>query len=99
MKRTAMLTTFSLVVGVGSQVHASSASSACTADEQPTAPSQVAESLGSRIESGLKDLEIAKARAFKADEERIKAICATMNCAMPELTTTPLQVTCNTGSC
>jgi hypothetical protein len=46
MKRTAMLMTFSVVVGVGSQVHAGCASSACTTDERPTAPSQVAESLG-----------------------------------------------------
>jgi hypothetical protein len=100
MKRTAMLITFSLVVGVGSQVHAGCASSACTTDEQSMAPAQVAEPLGSRIESALTDLEIAKARAFKGDEERIKAICAAMNCARPELTvTTPLQATCNTGSC
>jgi hypothetical protein len=58
------------------------------------------ESLGSRIENELKDLGIAKARAFKADQERTNAICTTMNCEKPEpRTTTPSQAACNTGSC
>jgi hypothetical protein len=47
------------------------------------------ETLGSRIENELKDLGIAKARAFEADQERINAICATLNCEKPELKATP----------
>jgi hypothetical protein len=57
------------------------------------------ESLGSRIENELKDLKIAKARAFKADQERINAICATMNCEKPEPTAATPQAACITGSC
>ena len=54
----------------------------CTVRKSP-------ETLGSRIENELKDLGIAKARAFEADQERINAICATLNCEKPELKATP----------
>ena len=54
-----------------------------------TAPQAVDATPGSRIEHALKDLEVVNAHAFKADQERINAFCASANCAKPEPTHNP----------
>ena len=93
----AILAAFALVIGVEGATHAGCTGSGCAID-RPTAakPHQAnypctgssCATLQSRIENALRDLEIVNARAFKADEARINALCATMNCTRPEPTST-----------
>ena len=85
-----VLAALALVIGLGNAAHAGCVAIGCAADEQPTAAPQTTEAtLGLRIENALKDLEIANARAFKADQVRANALCAAANCAKPEPTKSP----------
>ena len=82
-----VLAALALVAGLGNAAHASCVVIGCAANEQPTTAPQTAKAtLGSRIENALKDLEIANARAFKADQVRANALCSSLNCARPEPT-------------
>jgi hypothetical protein len=83
-----VLAALALVIGLGNATHAGCVDAPCIPDERPTsAPQATDATLALRIENALKDLEIANARAFKADKERMNAICAMTNCATPESTT------------
>ena len=76
-----------LVIGLGNAAHAGCVDTPCTPDERTTTAQQAVDAtLASRIENALKDLEIANARALKADHERMNALCAAVNCARPEPT-------------
>jgi hypothetical protein len=83
------LAALALVIGFGDAAHASCVDTPCTTDERTTAPQPIDATLASRIENALKDLEIANARALKADHERMNALCAAVNCARPEPTKNP----------
>jgi len=85
----ALLAALALVIGFGNTAHAGCVGASCTAGEQPTTTPQATYALAARIENALKDLEVANARAFKADQERIDALCAAANCAKPEPTKSP----------
>jgi len=81
----AVLAAPALVIGLVNAAHAGCVDPPCTTDERTTTDPQAAEAtLASRIENALKDLEIATARALKADHERMNALCAAVNCARPE---------------
>jgi len=84
----AVLAALALVIGLGNATHAGCVDAPCSTDERrTTAPQAIDATLASRIENALKDLEIANARALKADQERMNAICTITNCATPEPTT------------
>jgi len=75
---------FALVINLGNAAHAACMDTRCT-EERPVTASQANDAtLGARIDDALKDLEIANARALKADPERLNALCATVNCANPQ---------------
>jgi hypothetical protein len=77
---------FALVINLGNAAHAACMDTRCT-EERPVTASQTNDAtLGARIDYALKDLEIANARAFKADPERLNALCTTVNCTNPEPT-------------
>jgi hypothetical protein len=80
---------FTLVVNLGNAAHAICTDPRCTEEKPMTAPQINDATLGARIDGALKDLEIANARAFKADAERLNALCATVNCTKPEPTSSP----------
>ena len=100
--RLAILAVFAFITGVCT-------GSGCATDE-PTAtrPPQVSypcngsscATLRSRIENALKDLEIANARALRADQERMHALCGTPGCTRAESreSTSPA-ARCNTTGC
>jgi hypothetical protein len=107
--RLAILAAFAFITGVGGAAHAGCTGSGCATDE-PTAtrPPQVSypcngsscATLRSRIENALKDLEIANARALRADQERMDALCGTASCTRPESReSTPPPARCNTNGC
>ena len=84
------LATLALVSGLGNAAHGDCMGARCTTEERPmVAPQAIDATLGSRIDKALKDLEIANARALKADQERMNALCAAVNCARPEPTKNP----------
>jgi hypothetical protein len=86
----AVLAALVLVIGLGNATHAGCVDTPCTSDERTTtAPQAIDATLASRIDNALKDLEIANARALKADQERMNALCAAANCARPEPTKNP----------
>jgi hypothetical protein len=86
----AVLAALALVIDLGNAAHAGCVDIPCTTDERTTtAPQAIDATLGSRIDDALKDLEIATARALKADQERMNALCAAVNCARPEPTKNP----------
>ena len=107
--RLAILAVFAFITGVGCAAHAGCTGSGCATDE-PTAtrPPQVSypcngsscATLWSRIENALKDLEIANARALRADQERMHALCGTPGCTRAESreSTSPA-ARCNTTGC
>jgi hypothetical protein len=83
----AVLAALALVIGLSSAAHADCVDTPCTTDGSATTARQAIDAtLGSRIESALKDLEIANARALKADQQRMNTLCAAVNCANPEPT-------------
>ena len=107
--RLAILAAFAFITGVGGAAHAGCTGGGCATDE-PTAmrPPQVSypcngsscATLRSRIENALKDLEIANARALRADQERMDALCGTASCTRPESReSTPAPARCNTNGC
>ena len=70
----AVLASLALVIDLGNAAHAGCVDTPCTTDERTTtAPQAIDATLGSRIDDALKDLEIATARALKADQERMNA--------------------------
>ena len=94
----AILAALAGIIGVVNATHADCTGIGCGTPEpmatnppQPTFPCNGSScaTLGSRIDNALKDLEIAKTRAFKADQERLNALCATVNCTNPEPTKNP----------
>ena len=85
----AVLAALALVIGLGNAAHAGCVDTPCTDERKTTGPQPVDATLASRIENALKDLEIANARALKADQERMNAFCAVVNCARPEPTKNP----------
>ena len=91
----AVFVALALVIGLGNAANADCTGIGCATHEpmatnppQPTFPCNGSScaTLGSRIDNALKDLELAKTRAFKADQERLNALCATVNCTNPEPT-------------
>ena len=96
--RCAILAALAGIIGVVNATHADCTGIGCATPEpmatnppQPNFPCNGSScaTLRSRIENALKDLEIVHARAFKADQERINAFCASANCANPEPTNNP----------
>ena len=86
----AVLAALALVIGLGNAAHAGCMDTPCTTDERTTTgPRAIDATLASRIDNALKDLEVANARALKADQERMNALCAAVNCARPEPTKNP----------
>jgi len=84
------LATLALVTGLGNAAHGDCMGARCTTEERPmVAPQAIDATLRSRIDDALKDLEIASARALKADQERLDALCATVNCTTPKPTSSP----------
>ena len=84
------LATLALVTGLGNAAHGDCMGARCTTEERPmVAPQAIDATLRSRIDDALKDLEIASARALKADQERLDALCATVNCTNPKPTSSP----------
>ena len=91
----AILAALAGIIGVVNATHADCTGIGCATHEpmatnppQPTFPCNGSScaTLGSRIDNALKDLELAKTRAFKADQERLNALCATVNCTNPQPT-------------
>ena len=94
----AILTALAGIIGVVNATHADCTGIGCVTDEPTATKTPQAKypctgsscaTLRSRIDNALKDLEIAKTRAFKADQERLNALCATVNCTNPEPTKSP----------
>ena len=91
----AILAALAGIIGVVNATHADCTGIGCATPEpiatnppHPNFPCNGSScaTLRSRIDNALKDLEIAKTRAFKADQERLNALCATVNCTNPEPT-------------
>ena len=90
----AILAGLAMVIGVVNAAHADCTGIGCATHEPTTKPPQAkypcngssCATLRSRIDNALKDLEIANAHALKADQERLNALCATVNCTNPEPT-------------
>jgi hypothetical protein len=94
----AVFVALALVIGLGNAANADCTGIGCATHEPTvTKPPQAnypcngssCATLRSRIDNALKDLEIANAHALKADQDRLNALCATVNCTNPEPTKNP----------
>jgi hypothetical protein len=77
---------FALLINLGNAANGACIDARCSGERPTSAPQTNDATLGARIDDALKDLEIANARAFKMDPERLNALCATVNCTTPEPT-------------